>query len=68
MATLRLSNGHDLTVKLSVEESLKALKTSSDDFVEVEGEEGFVQVRPSSVIAIIEDTRRGTAGFRMSAN
>jgi hypothetical protein len=30
------------------------------------GDDGPIQVRPSGVIAVIEDTKRGTAGFRVA--
>jgi hypothetical protein len=66
MATIRLANGGDLTIKLSIDEVKKQL-SSSPDFVELPGEDGPVLVRPSSVIAIIEDSKRGTAGSRISA-
>jgi hypothetical protein len=66
MATIRLANGGDLSVKLSLEEVQAALGASSD-FVELPGEDGPVLVRPAAVIAIIEDSKRGTAGFRVSA-
>ena len=66
MATIRLANGGDLTIKLTIDEVKKQLG-SSPDFVELPGEDGPVLVRPASVIAIIEDSKRGTAGFRVSA-
>jgi len=66
MATIRLVNGGDLSVKLGLEEVKDALGDGSD-FVELPGEDGPVLVRPLSVIAIIEDSKRGTAGFRVSA-
>ena len=66
MATIRLTNGGDLTIKLSIDEVKKQLG-SSPDFVELPGEDGPVLVRPTAVIAIIEDSKRGTAGFRVSA-
>ncbi|MBV8196290.1 MAG: hypothetical protein JOY80_12285 [Candidatus Dormibacteraeota bacterium] len=64
MAIVRLSNGSDVDVKLSLEEAKAALGTGSD-FVELPGDDGPVLVRPTAVIAIIEDTRRGTTGFRI---
>ena len=66
MATIRLANGGDLTIKLSFDE-VKEQLGSSPDFVELPGEAGPVLVRPTAVIAIIEDSKRGTAGFRVSA-
>jgi hypothetical protein len=66
MAVLRLANGSDIAVKLSVAETLAAIQITdgTPDFVELPGEEGPIHLRPAGVIAIIEDTRRGTAGFR----
>jgi len=68
MAILRLTNGGDLTVKLTVEDVLSALKVAAGgpEFVELPGEDGPVLIRPGSVIAVIEDERRGTAGFRIA--
>lgn len=67
MAVLRLANGSDVGVKLTVEETLAALSLSgkSLEFVELPGDEGPIHVRPAGVIAVIEDSRRGTAGFRV---
>lgn len=65
MAIIRMANGGDLGVKLSLEETRARLTGS--DFVELPGEDGPVLVRPASVIAIIEDAKRGTAGFRIGA-
>lgn len=64
MATIRLANGGDLSVKLSLEE-VKDVLGGGADFAELPGEDGPVLVRPSAVIAIIEDSKRGTAGFRV---
>ncbi len=68
MAVLRLANGSDIVVRLSVIETLDAVKAADGSaFVELPGEEGPIHIRPSGVIAVIEDTRRGTAGFRIGA-
>jgi hypothetical protein len=66
MAVLRLANGSDIVVKLSVTEAIAAVQggDGDDGFVELPGEEGPVHIRPAGVLAVIEDTRRGTAGFR----
>ena len=66
MAVLRLANGSDISVKLSVAEAIAAIAMTSgaSDFVELPGDEGPIHLRPSGVIAVIEDARRGTAGFR----
>jgi hypothetical protein len=70
MAVIRLSNGSDIAVKLSVAETIAAIQVTagSPDFIELPGEEGPIHLRPGGVIAVIEDTRRGTAGFRFGAN
>ena len=67
MAVLRLANGSDIAVKLSVAETMAAIAITNGtpDFVELPGEDGVIHLRPSGVIAVIEDARRGTAGFRM---
>ena len=72
MAVLRLANGSDLLVKLSMQEVSKQFSESMgrggpEDFVELPGEDGPVLVRPSGVLAVIEDSRRNTAGFRIGA-
>jgi hypothetical protein len=69
MAVIRLAHGSDLAVKLSVAETIAAIQITdgTPDFVELPGEEGPIHLRPAGVIAVIEDTRRGTAGFRFGA-
>ncbi len=66
MAVIRLSNGSDIAIKLTVAETIAAIQITdgAPDFVELPGEEGPIHLRPSGVIAVIEDMRRGTAGFR----
>jgi hypothetical protein len=66
MAVIRLANGSDLVVKLSVAEAIAAIQITegAPDFIELPGEEGPIHLRPAGVIAVIEDSRRGTAGFR----
>ena len=66
MATIRLANGGDLGIKLSLEEVKGALGGGAD-FVELPGADGPVLIRPAAVIVIIEDSKRGTAGFRVGA-
>ncbi len=70
MAVVRLANGSDIVVKLSVADTIAAVQITdgSPDFVELPGEEGPIHLRPAGVIAVIEDTRRGTAGFRFGAS
>lgn len=69
MAVLRLANGSDIAVKLSVADTIAAISITegTPDFVELPGEDGVVHLRPAGVIAVIEDARRGTAGFRFGA-
>jgi hypothetical protein len=66
MAILRLVNGGDVTVKLSVEETLAALAAGSE-FVELPGDEGPVHVRPSGVVAVLDHTQRQSSGFRVAS-
>jgi hypothetical protein len=67
MTVLRLKNGSDTVIKLSVEETLRALegKVGPSGFVDLPGEEGAIYVRPDSVIALFADSRRNHAGFRI---
>jgi hypothetical protein len=69
MAVLRLVNGSDFVVKLSVADTLAAIQITeaTPDFIELPGEDGPIHLRPAGVMAVIEDTRRGTAGFRYGA-
>ena len=72
MAILRLANGTDITVTLSVDETIATLSEGSTasaerDFVELPGDDGPIHIRPSGVIAIVEDRKRHTSGFRFSA-
>jgi hypothetical protein len=67
VAVLRLASGNDVVVKLSSQEVVAALANAKQDFVELPGEDVPVLVRPASVMAIIEDSRRGTTGFRLAA-
>ena len=66
MAHVRLANGGDLSVKLTVEEIIAKLNASDGGaaFVELPGEDGPFLVRSEAVIAVIADQRRGSAGFR----
>lgn len=65
MAVLRLANGSDVVVKLTVAETVAALEAEGQGFVVLPGEDGEIHLRASSVLAVIEDARRGTAGFRL---
>jgi hypothetical protein len=68
MAHVRLANGGDLSVKLTVEEITAKLNASGggSGFIELPGEDGPLLVRPEAVIAVIADQRRGAAGFRVA--
>lgn len=67
MAILRLANGTDVVVRLGVEEAIAAITgdVAGDRFIRLPGEDGEIHVRPSGVIAVIEDQRRGATGFRV---
>ncbi len=65
MSILRLANGADVAVKLNLEDVKAALAIGAPGFIELPGEDGPVLVRPEAVIAIVEDTRKGAAGFRI---
>lgn len=67
MTIIRLVNGHDIMVKLSVSETLKLLQKGGDAFVEIPGDETSIHLRPSAVIAVTDDTRKSTTGFRFSS-
>jgi len=68
MTIIRLVNGADAAVKLSVEETLAALAASPGEagFVELPGEDGTIHLRPSGVVAVFSDSHRGAAGFRVA--
>jgi hypothetical protein len=63
MTIIRLTNGADIAVKPSVDEVLAQLQRGG--FVELDGEEGSIHLRADTVIAVMSDTRRGSAGFRI---
>ena len=67
MATLRLANGGDVTVKLSIAEIKTALGSGGEGFIEMPGEDGPIHVRSAAVIAVLEDAPRGRAGFRVES-
>ena len=66
MAIIRLVNGGDFTIKLSVAETLARLNAGTE-FVELPGEEGPIHVRPSGVVAVLDHTQRQSSGFRMAS-
>jgi hypothetical protein len=68
MAILRLSNGGDVSVKLSVEDTIAAITIvtgGGPDFVELPGEEGPIHIRPAGVLAIIDNAEKRQTGFRV---
>jgi hypothetical protein len=68
MAVVRLPNGDDLTVKLTVREVIAKLNVPDGGatFIELPGEDGPFLVRPGAVLAVIADQRRGVSGFRVA--
>jgi hypothetical protein len=68
MAVIRLANGDDLSVKLTVAEVIAKLNVpeGGTTFVELPGEDGPFLVRPAAVLAVINDQRRGVSGFRVA--
>jgi hypothetical protein len=70
MTTIRLSNGPDTAVSLSVEETLKALERPADKagFIELPTDDGPIRIRPSAIVALFPDTHKGSAGFRVGAS
>jgi len=68
MTILRVSNGSDIGVTPALEEVLEILRAADDDgFVEFDGDDGVIHLRASSVIAVMGDRKKGTAGFRIGA-
>jgi hypothetical protein len=67
MALLRLTNGADILVKMSIEDAMAAVTLASGgaDFVELPGDEGPIHIRPSHIIAIVDSADQKTAGFRI---
>jgi len=70
MTIIRLVNGSDAAVRLSVEETLVALheKPGESGFVELPGDDGPIYLRPSGVIAVFADSRKGSAGFHVGVS
>ncbi|HZS14842.1 MAG TPA: hypothetical protein VFC09_09610 [Candidatus Dormibacteraeota bacterium] len=66
MAILRLVNGEDVTVKLSVADTVAAVSVmqGSDGFVELPTDDGPLHVRPAHIVAVLEEAGKKTAGFR----
>jgi hypothetical protein len=69
MAILRLANGNDVVVKLSVSDAIAAISVVSgtDGFVELPTADGPIHVRPASIIAVLEDGQERKAGFQPKA-
>ena len=70
MTIILFVNGSDAAVRLSVAETLAALQAKPGEagFVELPGDDGPIYLRPSGVIALFSDARKGNAGFRMGAS
>jgi hypothetical protein len=70
MAIIRLTNGNDVPVKLSVPDAIAAVHVVSgtDGFVELPTEDGPIHVRPAAIIAVLEDAGSRKAGFRIAAD
>jgi hypothetical protein len=70
MAILRLTNGNDIPVKLDVPDTIVAVEVVSgtDGFVELPTGDGPIHIRPSAIIAVLEDSSSKMAGFRVVPN
>ena len=68
MAILRLANGGDVTIKLTVQDTIAAVSVmaGTDGFVELPTDDGPIHVRPASIVAILEDGGKKQAGFRIA--
>lgn len=67
MSILRLTNGNDVDVKLSVEDTIAAVEVvaGTGGFVELPTEDGPIHLRPEAIIAVLEDGNRKRAGFQV---
>jgi hypothetical protein len=67
MSIVRLTNGNDVDVKLSVEDTIAAVEVvaGTNGFVELPTEDGPIHIRPEAIIAVLEDGSRKQAGFRI---
>ncbi len=70
MAVLRLASGTDVPVKVSVADAIAAIRNAkaADVFIEFPGEDGSIHLRPSGVLAIVDDAPHGRAGFRVDSS
>jgi len=70
MSILRLTNGNDVLVKLSVGDTIAAVEVvaGTDGFVELPTDDGPIHVPPSAIIAVLEDGSQKQAGFRIVPN
>jgi hypothetical protein len=59
MAILRLANGNDVTVSLSVQDAIAAIAViaGTDGFVELPTNNGPIHVRPQSILAVLEGSQ-----------
>jgi hypothetical protein len=69
MAILRLVNGNDVVVKLSVQDAIAAVSVmaGTDGFVELPTVDGPIHVRPQSIVAVLEDEQAKRTGFRAAS-
>jgi hypothetical protein len=70
MTILRLTNGNDVNVKLDVPDTIAAVEVvaGTDGFVKLPTDDGPIHVRPSAIIAVLEDSSSKQAGFRIVPN
>ena len=70
MAIVRMTNGNDVPVKLSVPDTIAAVSViqGTEGFVELPTEDGPIHLRPAAIIAVLEDSSSRKAGFRIAAD
>jgi hypothetical protein len=68
MSILRLVNGNDIPVKLAVADAIATVEVASatNAFVQFPTDDGPIHVRPSGIIAVLEDANHKKAGFRIA--
>jgi hypothetical protein len=69
MAILRLLNGNDVPIKLSVADTIATVQVmaGNDGFVELPTDDGPIHVRPATIVAVLEDANHKSAGFRLAS-
>ena len=70
MAIIRMTNGNDVTIKLSVPDTIAAVAVvaGTEGFVELPTDDGPIHIRPAAIIAVLEDGGSRKAGFRIAAD